>query len=347
MKRFFLMLLVLLLVPSFSNAQAPGLTTPDVSPAASATQVIGLTEMTVSYHRPATNGRKIWGALVPYDKVWRAGANQNTTVSFSTPATVNGTKLGAGTYGLHMIPTTGTWTVVFSNESGAWGSFSYDQKEDAARVTAKPEVAEFQERLGYSFDNPARDAVVLAMRWEKVRVPIDVKIDVARTVLENYMAQLRGLPRFGWQGWNQAANWAGQNDIDLDGAMAWVDRSISMNRNFTNLSTRALILAKKGNETEAAKLKGEAFAIATEAELNAYGYQLVGQQKIDEAIAIFDKNVKAHPQSWNVYDSLAEAYGTKGDKQKAIENYTRALNLTTDAAQKTRISGAIEQLKRP
>jgi hypothetical protein len=318
-----------------------------VSPAASATQVIGLTEMTVSYHRPATNGRKIWGGLVPYDQVWRAGANQNTTVSFSTPVTVNGTKLGAGTYGLHMIPTTGTWTVVFSNESGAWGSFSYDQKEDAARVTAKPEVAEFQERLGYSFDNPARDAVVLAMRWEKVRVPIDIKIDVARTVLENYTAQLRGLPRFGWQGWNQAANWAAQNDIDLDGATAWVDRSISMNRNFTNLSTRSLILAKKGNETEAAKLKDEAFAIATEAELNAYGYQLIGQQKTDEAIAIFARNVKAHPQSWNDYDSLAEAYGTRGDKQKAIENYTRALNLTTDATQKTRISGAIEQLKRP
>jgi len=347
MKRFFLMLFVSLLVPALSSAQVPGLTTPNVSPAASATQTIGLTEMTVSYHRPGTNGRKVWGALVPYDQVWRAGANQNTTVSFSSPVTVNGKKLGAGTYGLHMIPTTGTWTVIFSNESGAWGSFSYDQKEDAARVTAKPEVAEFQERLGFSFDEPARDAVVLAMRWEKVRLPIEIKVDVARTVLDNYMAQLRGLPRFGWQGWNQAANWAAQNDIDLDNAMGWADRSISMNRNFTNLTTKALIFGKKGNETEAAKLRGEAFAIATEAELNTYGYQLIGQQKTDEAIAIFDKNVKAHPQSWNVYDSLAEAYGIKGDKKKAIENYTRALNLTTDATQKSRISGAIEQLKRP
>jgi len=344
MKRLFL---ILLLVPALSSAQVPGLTTPDVSPAASATQVIGLTEMTVSYHRPATNGRKIWGALVPYDQVWRAGANQNTTVSFSSPVTVNGTKLGAGTYGLHMIPTTGTWTVIFSNESGAWGSFSYDQKEDAARVTAKPEVAESQERLGYSFDEPGRDAVVLAMRWEKVRLPIEIKIDVARTVLDNYLAQLRGLPRFGWQGWNQAANWAAQNDIDLDNAMGWADRSIGMNRNFTNVSTKALIVGKKGNQTEAEKLRAEAFAIATENELNAYGYQLIGQQKTDEAIAIFERNVKAHPQSWNVYDSLAEAQGIKGDKKKAIENYNKALNLTTDATQKTRISGAIEQLKKP
>ena len=347
MKRFFLMMFVLALVPAWSSAQVPGLTTPDVSPSASATQLIGLTEMSVSYHRPGANGRKVWGALVPYDQVWRAGANQNTTVSFSSPVTVNGTKLGAGTYGLHMIPTSGTWTVIFSKESGAWGSFSYDQKEDAARVTAKPEAAEFQERLGFSFDEPTRDAVVLAMRWEKIRVPVEIKIDVVRTVLDNYKAQLRGLPRFGWQGWNQAANWAAQNDIDLDDAIGWVDRSIAINRNFANLTTKGLILGKKGNETEAAKLRSEALAIATEAELNNHGYQLIGQQKTDEAIVIFQRNVNAHPQSWNVYDSLAEAYGIKGDKKKAIENYTRALNLTTDATQKTRISGAIEQLKKP
>lgn len=345
MKRF-LTLSISMLFPALLSAQPVGLVTPDVSPAATASQTIGLTDMTVSYHRPGTNGRKIWGGLVPYDQVWRAGANMNTTVSFSSPVTVNGTKLAAGTYGLHMIPTTGDWTVIFSKEAGAWGSFSYDQKEDAARVTAKPEVAPFQERLGYTFDDPSRDSVVLALRWEKVRVPIEIKVDVARTVLDNYRAQLRGLPRFGWLGWSQAANWAAQNDIDLDDATAWIDRSISMNRNFTNLTTKSLIAAKKGNQAEAAKLRDDAFAIATEAELNTYGYQLMGQQRIDDALAIFEKNVKAHPQSWNVYDSLAEAYGIKGDRKKAIENYSKALNLATDETQKKRISGTIEQLKK-
>ena len=345
MKRSFLVLFLLLLVPALS-AQVPGLTTPDVSPAASVSQTIGLTEMTVSYHRPAVNSRKVWGGLVPYDQVWRAGADENTTVSFSTPVTVNGTKLDAGTYGLHMIPTTGNWTVIFSRESGAWGSFSYDQKEDAARISVKPEASEFQERLGYSFDEPTRNAAVLAMRWDRVRVPVEIKIDVARTVLDNYKAQLRGLPRFGWQGWNQAANFAAQNNVDLDDAMAWVDRSIGMNRNFTNLRTKALVLEKKGNTAEAEKLRADAMAIATEAELNTFGYQLIGQQKVDEAIAIFDRNVKAHPQSWNTYDSLAEAYATKGDKKKAIEFYTKALNMTTDPAQKTRITGAIDALKK-
>ncbi|HEY0789336.1 MAG TPA: DUF2911 domain-containing protein, partial [Thermoanaerobaculia bacterium] len=243
--------LILLLLPLVAAAQVPGLTGPEASPAATVTQTIGLTDVAVSYHRPAVNGRQIWGGLVPYGQVWRAGANENTTVTFSTPVTVNGTALPAGTYGLHMIPTAGDWTAIFSRESGAWGSFSYDQSEDAARVTVKAEPAPFQERLGYSFDDPTRDSVVLAMRWEKLRVPLEIRIDLARTVLANYEAQLRGLPRFGWQGWSQIASWAAQNDIELDRALEWADRSIGMNRNFTNLRTKALVLTKKGDKAGA------------------------------------------------------------------------------------------------
>jgi Protein of unknown function (DUF2911) len=337
------LLLPLLLLPA--QAQVPGLTGPEASPEATVTQVVGLTELAVSYHRPAANGRAVWGTLVPYGQVWRAGANENTTVSFSTPVTVNGTALAAGTYGLHMIPAAGDWTVIFSRETGAWGSFSYDEKEDAARVSVKPEPAAHQERLSYSFDEPTADSVVLAMRWEKLRVPLAIRIDVGRTVLENYKAQLRGLPRFGWQGWNQAANWAAQHGIDLDDALAWADRSISMNRNFANLRTKALVMTKKGDPAAADALTKEALSIATEPEINAYGYQLLGQQKVDEAIAMFEKNVKDHPGSWNAYDSLAEAYGVKGDRKKALENYTKAMNLTTVDIQKTRIAAVIEQLK--
>jgi Tfp pilus assembly protein PilF len=341
-----LVLLLPLLLPAGAAAQVPGLIPPEVSPEATVSQVVGLTELAVSYHRPATNGRAVWGALVPYGQVWRAGANENTTVSFSTPVTINGTALAAGTYGFHMIPADGDWTVIFSREAGAWGSFSYDQKEDAARVTVKPETASHQERLGYSFDELTADSVVLAMRWEKLRVPLTIKIDLGRTVLETYKAQLRGLPRFGWQGWNQAANWAAQNNIDLDDAVTWADRSIGMNRNFTNLRTKALVLTKKGDAAAADALTKEALSIATEQEINAYGYQLLGQQKVDEAIAMFEKNVKDHPASWNAYDSLAEGYGVKGERKKALENYTKAMNMTTVDIQKTRIAGVIEQLKK-
>src|SRR5687767_5956187 len=124
----FLLLLPCALLPTNAVAQIPAMPAPEASPAATATQVVGLTKLEVSHHRPATNGRPVWGALVPFGQVWRAGANDNTTVSFSTPVSVNGTALAAGTYGLHMIPTTGDWTVIFSREAGAWGSFSYDEK---------------------------------------------------------------------------------------------------------------------------------------------------------------------------------------------------------------------------
>jgi len=328
------------------NAQVPGLTGPNASPAATVSQVVGLTEMAVSYHRPAVNDREIWGGLVPLDQVWRAGANENTTVSFSTDVMVDGKPLAAGTYGLHMIPGAGEWTIIFSNQSKAWGSFSYDPEEDALRVSATPQPADHEERLGYSFDDPTADSVVLAMRWEKVRVPLEIRIDLANTVMADFETQLRGLPRFGWQGWNQAATWILRNDLGLDKALQYADNSIARARNFTNLRTKAQILEAKGSPAEAAELTEEAMQIATEAEINLYGYQLLGQQKVDEAIEIFRKNVKDHPDSWNVYDSLAEAYGVKGETKKAVEYYSKALAMTTDPAQKSRISEAIDALKK-
>lgn len=346
MKRIPILLFLVLLLPAVASAQVPGLTGPDASPEASVSQTIGLTVIDVAWHRPAVNGRAVWGGLVPYDLVWRAGANENTVVSFSTPVTVNGAPLAAGEYGLHMIPTTGEWTVIFSRQSKAWGSFTYDEKEDAARVKVTPVAADHMESLAYSFDDPKADSVVLALRWEKLRVPVEIRIDRAKTVMDDFRTQLRGLPQFGWQGWNQAANWALQNNLDLDEALLFSERSLARGRNFTNLRTRADIVEKRGQADEAKALRAEAMEVATEAEVNTYGYQLLGQQKVDEAIAIFLKNTKDHPESWNTFDSLAEAYGVKGDRKKAIEYYTKALGMTNDPAQKTRITAAIEQLKR-
>ena len=140
---------VLASTPAF--AQSAPLKAPEPSPAATVTQTVGLTELKINYHRPAVGGRKIWGGLVPYGEVWRAGANENTTITFSSPVKIGGKPLAAGTYGLHMIPTTKQWTVIFSNVSSAWGSFTYDEKEDALRVTVTPQPAEgFVERLSYT-----------------------------------------------------------------------------------------------------------------------------------------------------------------------------------------------------
>lgn len=328
-----------------AEGQIPPLTLPQASPRASVTQTVGLTEMTITYHRPAVNARKIWGELVPYDEVWRAGANENTTISFTTPVKIGGKTLPAGTYGLHMIPAQGEWTVIFSTVSSAWGSFTYDAKEDAARVTARPEPAEPRERLSFEFDEPTGDSVEVALRWEKLRVAFPVEVDTKSVVVESLRRELRGLPRFSWQGWNQAAAYCLQNDVNLEEALAWADRSISMNENFANLRTKAALLEKNGDTRTAGELRARSMKVATEADINTFGYQLLGQKKMDEAIEMFKKNVKDHPQSWNVYDSLGEAYAAKGDKKLAIENYSKALSMTRDETQKKRIEAVLKGLK--
>ncbi len=328
-----------------TRAQVPPLTLPQPSPEASVTQTVGLTEIAVHYHRPAVNKRKVWGDLVPYGEVWRAGANENTMIAVSSPVTVEGKPLPAGTYGLHMIPTEKEWTVVFSKMSNAWGSFSYDAKEDALRVTVTPTKAPFEERLSYSLDNPTNRSVTIVLRWEETAVPVRIEVDTPSVVVESLRTQLRGLPRFSWQGWNQAAAYCLRNDVNLAEALDWSDRSIRLNENFQNLRTKAGLLEKKGDTKTAEALRTKSLQIATETDMNLYGYQLLGEKKFDEAIAVFRKNVKDHPKSWNTYDSLAEAYLTKGDKKLAAEYYNQALAMTQDETQKKRISSILVGIK--
>lgn len=318
---------------------------PQASPKAQVSQTVGATEITIDYHRPAVNKRKVWGELVPWKEAWRAGANENTTITFSSPVKVEGKPLAAGTYGIHMFPAEGDWEVAFSNQHLAWGSFSYDAKEDAARVIVHPRTAPFEERLSYRFDDPTDNDVTAVLHWEKVEVPIKIGVDTKAVMLASLRDQLRGLPRFSWQGWNSAAAYALRSDLgNWDEAIGWSNESISRNENFTNLRVKAGLLDKKGDAKAAADLRDRSLKIATEAEMNLYGYQLMGQKKYDEAIAVFKGNTSKYPQSWNAYDSLAEGYATKGDKKLAIDNYSKALGMAPES-QKKRINDAIAKLK--
>jgi tetratricopeptide (TPR) repeat protein len=132
----------------------------------------------------------------------------------------------------------------------------------------------------------------------------------------------------------------------MDEALAWTDKSIALNKNFTNLNTKARLLELKGNSAESKDIRTAAMKIATEADMNAYGYQLLNQKKTDEAIAVFKSNAEKYPDSWNVYDSLAEAYQVKGDNKKAVENYKIALSKVSDEQNKTRIQNTISQLNK-
>jgi tetratricopeptide (TPR) repeat protein len=322
----------------------PQLVLPDGSPKASVSQTVGLSDFSVTYHRPGVNKRKVWGSLVPYGETWRAGANQNTTLSASTPFTFGGKAVPAGTYGVHMLPSEGEWTVILSSQAKAWGSFSYEPKEDVVRVAVKPEAADFVERLSYTFDDPGNDGTALALRWEKLRIAVPITVDTKLVTLESVREQMRGLPRFFWQAWNQAASWCARNDITTDEALAWADRSISMQKNFTNLRSKAALLEKKGDAKAAAALRAESLPLANEVDVNFLGYQLLGEGKTTEALEFFRKNTKDHPQSWNVWDSLAEGLEKSGDAKGARENYEKALTMAPED-QKKRISGEIGKLK--
>jgi hypothetical protein len=331
---------------STAHAQV-GLKLPDQSPAASVSQTLGLTEVTVNYHRPGVNGRPIWGALVPYNETWRAGANENTTITFSTDVKIGGKPLRAGTYGLHMIPTAKDWTVAFSTMTAAWGSFTYDQKEDALRVTVTPRPSPMEERLVYRFDDPGETKTTLVLAWEKLAVPISIEVDTPKIAMASVRNQLRGPAGFSWQGYNAAARYWLRHGGPLDEAMKLVDRSIGMSPTFQNQSTRAAILEKQGNAKAAAELRAKALPLASEADMNQLGYQLLGDKKVDEALKVFKANVEKYPESWNAQDSYADALAGSGDKAGAIAAYTKALSLTKDPVQKKRIEGVLAGLKTP
>ena len=309
-------------------------------------QTVVLNEITVYYHRPAVAGRKIWGELVPYNDVWRAGANENTTVTFSTDVKIGGKPLRAGTYGLHMLPTAKTWTVMFSTVTTAWGSYTYDQKEDALRVvvTPKPRAAH-EERLAYHFDEPGATKVTLTLAWEKLAVPIAIEVDTPNVVMANMRRELRGSAQYTWQAWNQAANFWLKNGGNLDEAARMSDRSIQQNPTYANSMTRAELLDKRGKTAAAKEARAKALSLATEADLNAGAYQLLGAKKVDEAIAAFQAIVQKYPESWNARDSLGEALALKGDKAGAIASYEQALAKGPDAGNKKRIQGVLVRLK--
>lgn len=331
---------------AYQSPAQPPLPQPQPSPLASVSQTVGISTVDVTYHRPAVKGRKVWGGLVPLGEVWRAGANENTTVRFSTPVRIAGTTLPAGTYGLHMIPTTGPWTIIVSTNATSWGSYFYKQSEDALRCSVTPVQEQFHEWLQYEFTAITDTSAVLSLLWENTRVPIALSFDTPGLVLAHARdAHLRGPAGFTWQGYNQAAQYAVQHGGDLTEALGWIDRSLQYGANFTNLQTKAAILEKRGDAPGAKALRARAMQVATEAEINTYGYTLMGGGRIDEAIALFEANVKAHPDSWNVYDSLAEALESKGDVKGAIKHYEKALALVGDESNKKRIADTLTRLR--
>jgi tetratricopeptide (TPR) repeat protein len=342
--RFLLLLPCLVLVSSLSNAQSTQLDLPRQSQHAIVMQRIGVTNVTIDYHRPLVNGRKIFGGLVPYGQVWRAGANENTTITFSDPVMIEGKALDRGTYGLHMIPSEDQWTIIFSKMHTAWGSFSYDQAEDALRVTVKPEAAEFQDALTYDFDQLKPDAAVVTLRWDKVAVPFKVSVNVNQAVEASLHNQLRGLSQYTWDAWDDAATYMVDNKMDLNEALKYEDRSIQNEERFENLLTKSRILDALDRKDEAEATRSKALAMANAQQLYGYGRQLQREKRQDEAFAIYRSMEKKYPDYWLTYAGISRIYCAQGDFVNAAAHMKLAAAAAPDSA-KAQVQGLVTRLE--
>ena len=337
------------------NAQ--NITTPRTpSPAAKVKQTIGISEVTVNYSRPAVNDREIWGKLVKYgwnvegfgagnESPWRAGANENTTITFSHNAKVEGKDVPAGTYGLFfVINEDNSGEVILSKDHRSWGQFWYDAANDMMRAPIQIRDHAMTERLTYDFGNLDKTTGELVLNWEKKQFPVKISFDVDAIVVANAEEELKGTTGFSWRGYSSAANYCLLNDVALDKGIVWIDQAIAGARNFTNLQIKSGLVAKQGNKEESDKLMAEAMKVATEPELNVYGYQLLNQQDYDKAIEVLAMNTERFPESANCWDSLGEAYAIKGDKKNAIKNFKKSLSLDPPANVKANSEKYLKEL---
>lgn len=254
---------LLFIVTMFCAASAfAQLTLPRESQRQEISQNVGDSKISISYHRPNVKGRTIWGCqttdvlpkggvtypcLVPYGQVWRTGANEATVVEFSNDVTINGQKLSKGKYSLHSIPGANEWTIIFNKNWGQWGSFTYDAKDDALRVTAKPMASDFHETMSIEIENVKANTADVYVRWEKVAVPFTVDIgDVNARLLNDVRRRMVAEPV-------QMANYVLNQKMsaNYEEALSWVEASIKMRETFGNLQTKARLLAEMGRMNEA------------------------------------------------------------------------------------------------
>lgn len=334
-----------LLVANLCVAQSLVLDIPRQSQHAMVSQRLGITDISITYHRPLVNGRKVWGTVVPYRQVWRAGANENTTIAFSDPVMVEGKPLDKGTYGLFMIPTENEWTIIFSKNFTSWGAFTYDEKEDTLRVKVKPQASEAREALSYEFDQLKPDSTMVTLRWEKLAVPFKVSIDVPHVVEQSLAKQLRGGAQYVWMSWDEAANYLLDNKLDPQLALKYADTSIQNEERFENLITKSKALDRLGKKDDALALRNKAFEKGTPLQIHLYARGLQNEKRQDEAFAIFRSNAQKNPNLWVVHTGMARVYSGTGDFENAVKEMKLAVAGAPDPQQKSYLEGLVRRLE--
>lgn len=353
-------------------AQFPGLTLPPSgnNQKAAVVQYIGPVRVAIDYSSPAVHGPdgkdrrgQIWGKLVPYGlstsafgngkpDPWRAGANENTVFTVSNDVVIEGKPLPAGRYGLHMIPGESEWTVIFSKNSSAWGSFFYEDSDDALRVTVKPHKNEYREWLAYEFTTRKPTEATAELQWEELAVPWSIQVQNADDIYVSKLRQeLSSVPGFMYQGYDAAAQYALQSGKHLEEGLKWADQAISQpfigQKNFSTLSTKAQILAKMGKPQEAKAMMDEAIKdpATTSLEIHQYGRTLLQLKQNAEALKVFQYNAERNGDAWPVHVGLMRGYAANGDLQKALEHAKKAAAQAPDDLNKKNLEAMVKTLE--
>ena len=372
-RRFVPLLLAALAVPAVRlGAQSVTLPPNGDNPPASVKQSIGPVWVTIDYSSPRVvrgkNDRRghIWGELVPYGLSdlgangctscpWRAGANENTTFTVTHDVKVQGKELPAGRYGLHMIPGKEEWTIIFSKDADAFGSYFYDAKNDALRVTTKPAKSEYHEWLTYEFVEREPAKATVALKWEELQVPVTIEVEnVNELWVEGLRRELRGADGFSWQNWQAAAQFCADNNVNLAEGLAWAQRAVSDptwsggEENFLTLTTLARLQELNGRTAEAEKTYAKAYnhPSATPVQLHQAARALQREGQKDQAIKLYQLNAKRFPNQWPVHVGLMRAYAAMGDNKKALAEAKLALAQAPDPQNKQNLEGLIQKLEK-
>ncbi|HXO19359.1 MAG TPA: DUF2911 domain-containing protein [Thermoanaerobaculia bacterium] len=336
-------------------------------------QSIGPVRLTIDYSRPHVHSPagvdrrgKIWGKgnLVEYGMTnlpfgscgsqcpWRGGANENTVFTTTHDVTIQGQRLPAGSYGLYFIPEASEWTIIFSKNYTSWGSFYYDAKEDALRVTAKSQPSEYHEDLTYEFRDEKPDGVTAALRWEDLQLPFAIKVEnINELYFETMRQELRSKGGFNWRGWTTAVRFCLTNKIHLDDALLWARRGIDPNfggqENSTTLFTLAMALEANGKATEGKAMLVKAIhnPNAGPTDIHLIGRQLIAMHRPAEAMEVFTTNAQLHPNVWPVHFGLARGHAALGHKEQAIAEAKLALPQAPDPANQEAVKDFIANLE--
>jgi tetratricopeptide (TPR) repeat protein len=357
--------IVVVFVHPFVDAQMLQLPDGGVNHKSKTGRRVGVTDIDINWNAPGVKSREgnIWGtSTAPFGftvlgygssvaSPWRAGANESTTISFSTDVTINGKFLAAGKYGFFIALYPDSSTLIFNRNTAGWGSYFYKSDLDVLRVTTRQQkdIKESKERLEYTFSNQTDRSVEVALEWEKWRIPFKVEVDLINTTLASIRTQLSGAMGFDPPGLEAAAAWCLQNNVNFEEALGWinvvVDPNLGRVNSFHALSTKAGLLAKLDKKEEADKIMQAALENASVTEMHSYGRQLLAEKRVKEAMVVFERNYKKYKGVWPTNGGMMRGYSATGDLKKALEHAKIALVQAPNEENKKLIEEAIKKLE--